>query len=524
MPLNDKTSPETPDVFLAYQKELKSGVSHFAITLVEKSRRIGMTWAVAEVAVEHSSLRKSDGGMNTFYMGYNLEMARDFINECANWARAYDAAAADVEEFVFTDAPNNEDGGKDIKAFRIKFASGYEIVALPSSPRVLRGKQGLVIIDEAAFHDDLEELLKAAFALKMWGGKIVILSTHDGVDNEFNQLVEKARKKVKGFEKYNLIRVTLDDALADGLYERICLVSKKEYSLEAEQEWRQELVDSYGDAADEELHVIPRSSSGGWLPYTLINARMQDGILVIRIERPDEFKNVAPIMREQEIGDWLEKTIKPLLDNLDPKLDYYLGGDIGRTGDGTTFWPLAKLQNTKLHTPFVVEIHNMPFSEQEQILFYIIDGIRRIAAIALDARGIGMQFAERCADRYGRHIVHEVMVTEGWYRDEMPPVKAALEDDALSVPRDADIERDLRSVQIIRGVPRIPDKRTKGNNKKQRHGETVIALAKAVFASKQKFVEYAYRAVPRPSAQADKIPSNKYSMPSRFGSNKRSLM
>lgn len=65
-----------------------------------------------------------------------------------------------------------------IAAGRFTFASGFEIVALSSKPRGLRGRQGYVIIDEAAFHDDLPEVLKAAMALLMWGGKVLVISTH----------------------------------------------------------------------------------------------------------------------------------------------------------------------------------------------------------------------------------------------------------------------------------------------------------------------------------------------------------
>jgi phage FluMu gp28-like protein len=43
--------------------------------------------------------------------------------------------------------------------------------------------QGKVLIDEAAFHDDLDELLKAAMALTMWGSHVVVISTHDGAEN-----------------------------------------------------------------------------------------------------------------------------------------------------------------------------------------------------------------------------------------------------------------------------------------------------------------------------------------------------
>lgn len=36
----------------------------------------------------------------------------------------------------------------------------------------LRGMQGVVCIDEAAFHEKLAEVLKAALALTMWGAKV----------------------------------------------------------------------------------------------------------------------------------------------------------------------------------------------------------------------------------------------------------------------------------------------------------------------------------------------------------------
>jgi len=63
------------------------------------------------------------------------------------------------------------------------------IVALSSRPSNLRGKQGNIVIDEAAFHDNLPALLKAALAIMMWGGRIRVISTHNGADNPFADLV-----------------------------------------------------------------------------------------------------------------------------------------------------------------------------------------------------------------------------------------------------------------------------------------------------------------------------------------------
>lgn len=56
----------------------------------------------------------------------------------------------------------------------VYFASGFKVQALSSNPSNLRGMQGNVTIDEAAFHDRLAEVLKAAMALTMWGPRYVL--------------------------------------------------------------------------------------------------------------------------------------------------------------------------------------------------------------------------------------------------------------------------------------------------------------------------------------------------------------
>lgn len=107
----------------------------------------------------------------------------------------------------------------DITVYRICFASGFNVWDLPSETRSLRSKQGRVIIDEVAFVDDLPELMKAAFALLMWGGSVSILSTRNGEENPFNELLKEIRS---GERNYSLHRTTLDDAIADGLFKTIC--------------------------------------------------------------------------------------------------------------------------------------------------------------------------------------------------------------------------------------------------------------------------------------------------------------
>jgi hypothetical protein len=193
-------------VLLGYQQRSLLLCSSTPLAVIEKSRRIGLTWALAALAVLGAAKQKSAGGKNTFYIGYNLDMAREFVATCAMWAEAFGYAGAQVGEELFEDGK-----GRPVQAFRIEFGSGFKIVALPSSPRSLRGMQGQIILDEAAFHDELEEMIKAAMAMLIWGGQVVVVSTHDGVANPFNLLLDEVRA---GRRKGEALTITFDQAIA----------------------------------------------------------------------------------------------------------------------------------------------------------------------------------------------------------------------------------------------------------------------------------------------------------------------
>lgn len=165
---------DTLDLLLTYQQEtvgLLDSTTLCPVLVIEKSRRIGLTWGLASYAVLRAGAEISAGGMDVMYISYSQEMTREFIDACAMWARTFSEAALEIDEYLFDD--KSPDGDKSIQAFRIRFASGKEIVALSSAPRTLRGKQGVVIIDEAAFVDSLKELVTAAIAYLMWGGQVI---------------------------------------------------------------------------------------------------------------------------------------------------------------------------------------------------------------------------------------------------------------------------------------------------------------------------------------------------------------
>lgn len=318
-----------PKVLLPYQARTVSLLDSTAcrVLFIEKSRRIGLTWGLAAYAALRAARERAAGGMDVMYISYSQEMTREFIDACAMWARAFSVAALEAEEFLFE--AGDEEGDKSIQAFRIRFASGFEIIALSSVPRSLRGKQGVVIIDEAAFVDSLAELLKAALAFLMWGGQVVVCSTHDGAENVFNQHVQGILAERSS---YDHVRIDFDQALREGLYQRICLVSGRDWSPEAEADWRQEIIDFYGDGADEELFCIPALGSGAWLPGPLIEARMTARAPVLRLELPGDYLHLDRTAQAALLEPFLEE-LEAALDGLDLSLRYAAGFDFARVAD-----------------------------------------------------------------------------------------------------------------------------------------------------------------------------------------------
>lgn len=444
------------------------------VKFCEKSRRIGLSYGDAAESAMLAGLRKADGGMNTYYISYNKEMTETYIKDVGAWAKVLNLAASDFEEVVLEDE-------KDVLAYRVRFASGHQVVALSSKPKNLRSKQGRIVIDEAAFCEDLEELLKAAIALTMWGGTVEVISTHNGETNPFNNYILDIRA---GKLPYSLHRITLDDALGEGLYRRICQVRGLPWSPEAEAKWRQDLIDFYGDGANEELHCIPSQGSGTYLTRQLIESCMSPNIPVLRWSPPaDDFVDWPEDRRFREMRDWLDAELGPILAGLPKDARSYLGEDFGRTGDLSVDWPILELQNLILATPVVLELRKCPFHQQRQALFYVCDRLPCFSGAALDARGNGQYLAEVARQQYGPEIVQEVMLSESWYREHMPKLKAAFEDKTILVPKDALILDDLRAFKVVKGVAKIPDKRT-GAKGEQRHGDAGVAAALAVFAAK----------------------------------------
>ena len=226
--------------------------------------------------------------------------------------------------------------------------------------------------------------------------------------------------------------------------------------------------------------------TGAWLSRAVIEHAMDKEIPVLRWACKKEFAESPASMRISAADAWLRDTVEPALNRLHPFKPCVFGEDFGRTGDLTVIAPLQEAGLGMWDAPFCVELRNVPFEQQKQILFWICDRLPAFRGGALDARGNGQYLAEVAMQRYGAARIHQVMLSLGWYLSHMAPFRAAIEDRSISIPGDPDILDDLRAVRVVRGVAQVPDgSRVRGRDGGQRHGDAAIAYAMAWYATRE---------------------------------------
>lgn len=457
--------------------------------IAEKGRRTGITYAEALDDTLIAATARGEGGDNVFYIGDTKDKGREFISYVAHFAKIVAKELVTIEDFLFED--QQPDGStKFISAFRVRFRSGFRVEALSSNPANIRGLQGIVVIDEAAYHRDVRAVLDAVNALLIWMGRVRVISTHNGALNPFNELIEEARA---GKNPFKVHHIPFEAAVRNGLYRRVCLIKGIDYSAEDEAEWEQRIRGSYGvrlSAMKQELDAIPADAEGAALSRVQIENATEPEFDIIRLAKPDDFKNLPEHIRKADIADWCEAVLKPALAKLPVKERFALGGDFARSGDASAFKCFGIGSDLVRRARLTVELHNMPFEQQKDILFYIIDRLPRLSCGALDAGGNGAYLAEVAAQRYGSKI-HEVKFTAEWYRINMPPYVDAISERDVLLAKDDDIVRDHQALQFVNGYIKVPDGFTyKGANGLGRHGDTAIAGALAYFASRQQTIEH----------------------------------
>ncbi len=123
------------ELLLPYQREWLEDQS--PLKIIEKNRRCGISWVDSADSVLNAA--PAHGWSNTYYMSFNKDNCRQYIEDAGEWAKKLGYAVSEVieENEALLDDPD-----KSITTYRIVFASGAEIMGLPGVSRSLRSKQG----------------------------------------------------------------------------------------------------------------------------------------------------------------------------------------------------------------------------------------------------------------------------------------------------------------------------------------------------------------------------------------------
>src|SRR5574344_1472411 len=152
--------------FLPYQLRWLADKSK--IKIWEKSRRIGATYVQSFEDVQDCLNKRVPA---VWFSSADESAAKEYIDYCELRVKYFHGIIKNWGEVVI-------DSDKDIKALVIEFKNGTKIHALSSNPKGFRSKGGKVVLDEFAFHNNPEELWKAARPCITWGYPLRILSTH----------------------------------------------------------------------------------------------------------------------------------------------------------------------------------------------------------------------------------------------------------------------------------------------------------------------------------------------------------
>ncbi|MGH6976398.1 MAG: hypothetical protein ACREED_05160, partial [Stellaceae bacterium] len=417
--LPDAINPLADGIFMRHQRQWLEDRS--PLKICDKARRTGITFASAWDDTLTAASAPSAGGQNCFYIGDTKEKGLEYIGYVRHFAKCIGEQLLAFEEFLFED--RQDDGEtKYITAYRARFASGFRVEALASRPANIRGLQGRVTIDEAAFHQNVRAVIAAANALLIWGGEVRIISTHNGVNSPFNQLVKEAEA---GRSPWKLHTYTFDDAVANGLYERVCLKTGKTPTPEGKKEWYDLIRGSYGtnkDAEHEELDVQPAEGEGAWLTYDVITA---------------------------------------CEDELAGKPELYAGGpctignDIARRGDLWVAWVWEHVGDVRWCRE-IVALRSQTFAAHDAEIARLMARYQ-VVRLVMDQTGMGEKPVEDMKRAYGAHRVEGVVFNAMSQLNVATAAKQAFEDKKARIPAgDVELRADLHKLKRVAGPTGAP--------------------------------------------------------------------
>jgi phage FluMu gp28-like protein len=389
--------------FLPYQQRWINDNSRLKI--IEKSRQIGISIATAYHLVREHSCEKSR--FDAWVSSRDEMQAKLFLEDCKKFSQILHVAAHDLGREVM--ACDRRSG-----SLSLQFSNNRFIHSLSSTPDSHAGKRGTRVLDEFALHPNPKLLYSIAYPGITWGGQLEIISTHRGANNFFYKLIQDITENGNP-KNFSYHRVTLQDALEQGLLGKLQKKTIKD-------------------------DPILDMDEGEYFDYIRRSCPDQETFLQEYMCEPYDDQSIFLPMPLIEAA---EKNYDPK--QITEQNDLFLGVDVGRDLDLTVFWVLGVVGESWI-TKEVVEMKNKTFTEQEAV-FYRLLSLPMLRRACVDQTGIGRQFAERAAERFGKYRVEGITFTNGVKEQLAYLLRTAFEDGAIKIPGDDVIRADLRAVK-----------------------------------------------------------------------------
>lgn len=416
-------------IWLPYQLAWIEDTSEVAIC--EKARRVGLDYCESFRCVRERI--SGERVLDYWYSSADESAAYEFAEYVRAWLKLYDKVSEEVT------TTGIDDGREWLKmTFTLPKINGRRprITVMTSNPKRFRSKGGDVCLSELAFHQDADEMWKAAAPTATWGGRIRILSTHNGHGSKFNSLINQARKhadpELYGAPKptdlkASVHRIDIYDAVNDGLVEQINRVTGRELSRD---EFIAEMrsLCSTQEVWEEEFECNPSKEGGSYFPHSLLRPCVTDRA-AMPTEDIDTF--IADIKFRSKGCSKLSA-----------------GSDIGRRKDRFVIWVWGR-NGTKRICVGMLVLQNKPFDVMEHAINTLMNTSfngMRITRISIDETGLGMQLAERMVKKH-RSRCEAVSMTNAVKEDMFTRLRAGVEEITVELPDDDDTLSDFGSIR-----------------------------------------------------------------------------
>ena len=345
--------------FLPYQLDWILDESPYKVS--EKSRRVGFTYA-SSYRMHRKCMTRGKGfiqWVSSRDMLTAQELIKDYISK---WCKASNIIA----KGMYGETVELIDTERNIKAFVVEYPNGARLISLSSSPEAFAGKGGDVFLDEADLHDDSGRLIDMAQPCTMWGGQLEIVSAYrvNGTSSSpFAMLVKSAKSEANPMG-IRLHRVTLPDAVAQGLVEKINYVTGR---------------DTTREVFVAKIRASCRTQSAYNSQYLCVCDDAAGKLITLQLIAPCELDPV-------EIAEIIAKN---------PTAPRFGGYDVARKVHASAWHEYVQL-GVSLYLARREIWRGVEFDTQENwIRSRLVDkGQPHIARMAIDATGLGMHMSE----------------------------------------------------------------------------------------------------------------------------------